>query len=146
MRPGLISRLRRLTAEERGLLAEAVAWLALARLALLVLPFGVIAPRLGRPLPPSTAPDALDARGTAQARLVGWAVTRAAAHVPFRAVCLQQAVAAKLMLRRRGVAASVHLGVMKTNALAAHAWTDAGSVEVTGYPVAPGMVEVARFA
>jgi hypothetical protein len=34
---------------------------------------------------------------------VGWAVTRAVRHVPFNAVCLPQAMAARIMLKRRSV-------------------------------------------
>ena len=57
-------------------------------------------------------------------------MTRAARHVPFRAVCLQQAFAALLMLRRR------HLP---------HAWSYCGQVGVTGVAAAEGFVAVAAF-
>ena len=78
---------------------------------------------------------------------VGWAVTRAARHVPFRAVCLPQAMAARVMLKRRGVASVMHFGAAKgeVKPLDAHAWLDAAGVEVTGYPVARNFSEIACF-
>lgn len=78
---------------------------------------------------------------------VSWAVTRAARYVPFSAVCLPQAIAAHAMLKRRGVASVMHFGAAKgqTKPLDAHAWLDAAGVEVTGYPVADHLAEIACF-
>jgi hypothetical protein len=74
-------------------------------------------------------------------------VTRAARYVPFRAVCLPQAMAARLMLKRRGIASTMHFGAAKGEAkpLDAHAWLDAAGVEVTGFPVAEKFAEIACF-
>jgi len=76
------------------------------------------------------------------------AIARAARHVPFRAVCLQQAFAALLMLRRRGLAATVHLGLTREDAgnLKAHAWSYSGKMPVTGDAQARDFVPVATFA
>ena len=65
-------------------------------------------------------------------------MTRAARYVPFKAVCLPQAMAARVMLKRRGVESVMHFGAAKgtEKPLDAHAWLDAAGVEVTGYPVA----------
>ena len=81
------------------------------------------------------------------ARAVGWAVTRSARYVPFKAVCLPQAMAARIMLKRRGVASVMHFGAAKSKdeALDAHAWLDAAGVEVTGYPVAKNFAEIGCF-
>ncbi len=136
----------------RALIAEAAAWLLIARLALLLAPFPMIARRLGAFVPPAdprvaevAAPTTPEQAKTA--RLVSWAVTRAAAHVPFRAVCLPQAMAGRIMLRRRGVASAMHFGAAKgtEKALDAHAWLDAAGVKVTGYPVGPQFAEIACF-
>lgn len=133
----------------RLLVVEAVLSLALARLGLSLLPFPLLARRLGAigpPLPP--APVAADAGdGALVAREVGWAVTRAARHLPFRAVCLPQALAARQMLKRRGIASVLHFGALQGVAtdIKAHAWLDAAGVEVTGYPLASGCTEIARF-
>ena len=136
----------------RALLVEAVGWLLVARLALLLVPFPQVARRLGRFVPPADAraAQATLPRGDDAARRaeeIGWAVTRAARHVPFKAVCLPQAMAARMMLRRRGIASVLHFGAAmgKEKPLDAHAWLDAAGVEVTGYPVAKGFAEIACF-
>ncbi|HEX4303141.1 MAG TPA: lasso peptide biosynthesis B2 protein [Rhizomicrobium sp.] len=131
------------------LLLQAVLWLALSRLALVFVPFRILAARFGTFTPPSAEAGHpyLDAEQSALARDVSWAVTRAARYVPFRAVCLPQAIAAKAMLSRRHIASVMHFGVARKpgEAMAAHAWLNAAEVEVTGYPVEAGFVEMARF-
>jgi Transglutaminase-like superfamily len=80
---------------------------------------------------------------------VSYAIARAARYVPFRAACLQQAFAALLMLRRRGLAATVHLGLahkVGADALEAHAWSHCGAVPVTGVETAQDFVPIAAFA
>jgi hypothetical protein len=146
--------LLRLTSASRMLMVEAFVALAVARISLVVFPFRKVAAQLGAivPLQDGVARHAVkpaESRDRALARKVGWAVTRMARHAPFRAVCLQQAIAAKMMLRRRGVASAMHLGVASPEALGAplqaHAWLDVGCTPVTGYPIAEGFVEIARF-
>ncbi len=75
---------------------------------------------------------------------VGWAVTRAAAYLPLPARCLAQALAARAMLRRRGIASLMRVGVARPDSvsLEAHAWLEAAGVEVTGYPVPPRLREI----
>lgn len=149
------SRLRRLGQVDnraRALLVEAAAALLVARLALVLVPFPRLAARFGTFMKPAeaaalmqrSAPSPADAR---LAQEIGWAVTRAARYVPFKAVCLPQAMAARTMLRRRGVGSVMHFGAArgKEKPLEAHAWLDAAGVEVTGYPVAEGFAEIACF-
>lgn len=141
-------KLRRLSWARRGLLIEAVFWLAIAKLALLVVPFPKLARRMGTFVPPVPAPTGNASNEHADmAREVGWAVTRAARHAPFRAVCLPQAMAARLMLHRRGISSVLHFGATTggQKPLEAHAWLDAAGVEVTGYPVARQFAEIACF-
>src|ERR1700734_4129351 len=148
----LLLRFRQVDNRRRALLAEAVAYLLAARLALIFVPFPRLARRLGTFVPPAEA-RASQVRTEAapdQARLaedIGWAVTRAARYVPFKAVCLPQAMAARVMLKRRGVNSVMHFGAAKgrDKPLDAHAWLDAAGVEVTGYPVAEGFAEIACF-
>ena len=147
--------LRRFTqvgARRRALAVEAVACLLAARLALIFIPFPKLARRLGTFVPPSD-PRAVEARTAGaqdHARIatdIGWAVTRSARYVPFKAVCLPQAMAAQFMLRRRGVASVMHFGAARgtEKPLDAHAWLDAAGVEVTGYPVTKNFAEIACF-
>ena len=135
----------------RALLAEAAICLAAARLALIAVPFPKLARRLGDFVPP-TDPRAARANAhrpqdVALAAEIGWAVTRAARHLPFEAVCLPQAMAARVMLRCRGVPSVMHFGAAKggERPLDTHAWLDAAGVEVTGYPIAAQFAEIACF-
>jgi hypothetical protein len=150
--PRLLRRVAQINNRRRVLMIEAVACLLAARLALLFIPFPRLARRLGTFVPPTDA-RAVQARAKGapqQARLaaeIGWAVTRSARYVPFKAVCLPQAMAARVMLKRRGVASVMHFGAAtgREKPFAAHAWLDAAGVEVTGYPVAEGFAEIACF-
>jgi Transglutaminase-like superfamily len=83
-----------------------------------------------------------------QADEVRRSIARAARHVPFRAACLQQAFAALLMLRRRGLSATVQLGLAKDGhgVLRAHAWSRCGEVAVSGVDAAQGFTAVAAFS
>jgi hypothetical protein len=66
-------------------------------------------------------------------RAVRRAVRRASRRVPWRAECLVQALTARSMLERRGIASTLSLGVRKTaGALEAHAWLEAGGRIVVG--------------
>ena len=122
---------------QRLLLLEAALFLGLARLALLALPFGRIAPWLQR------SPDS-GTRDTATVLAVGQAVTIAARNVPWNAVCLPQAMAAKAMLARRGQGSALHLGAARAgDGLTAHAWLVAGGEVVVGEA---GIAEVAPLA
>jgi transglutaminase superfamily protein len=147
----LLRRFGQVDHRSRALLAEAVAYLFAARLALIFVPFPRLARRLGTFVPPAEARASVPAGSTPeQTRLaaeIGWAVTRAARYVPFNAVCLPQAMAARVMLKRRGVASVMHFGAAKgtEKPLDAHAWLDAAGVEVTGYPVAKTFAEIACF-
>jgi hypothetical protein len=147
----MVRRFGRLQNRHRMLLTEAVYWLAVARIALVAMPFRNLAARFGAVHTPAQAalmpqpPPADEARALASE--VGWAVTRAARYVPFRAVCLPQAIAAKAMLDRRHIANVMHFGVATRadGPMDAHAWLDAGGIEVTGYPVRSDFVEVVCF-
>jgi hypothetical protein len=136
----------------RALLAEAVFGLLAARLALAFVSF----PRLARPLGTLVVPSdprvskATTAVNPGDMRIaedVSWAVTRAARYVPFKVMCLPQAMAGHAMLRRRGVACVMHFGAATGQAkpFETHAWLSAAGVEVTGYPVAEWLAEIACF-
>lgn len=139
----------RMTRAQRALLLEATVWLALARVALVLFPFRTVAAHLGEVCLPAVAAGRIDqlscVPGEADAaRAVGWAVRMMAGKVPFKAVCLQQGVAAKMMLRRRGIQSALHFGVAPNAAgLDAHAWLNTAGAKVTGYPVGSGFTELA---
>jgi hypothetical protein len=146
-----LARVLALPAAERRILAEAAVALFAARLALGLLPFP-LALRLLRVVPGEPAAAATPApgadSGAGAAGEVAQAIARAARHVPFRAVCLQQAFAALLMLRRRGLPATIQLGLARgapDGGLAAHAWSRCGAAPVTGAEAADRFVPVAAF-
>jgi hypothetical protein len=129
-----------------------VALLLAARLALIAIPFPRLASRLGTLVAPGDARVAQlttpHSRHKARfAREVGWAVTRAARYVPFNAVCLPQAMAARFMLKRRGIASVLHFsaGKYRESPLDTHAWLDSAGIAVTGYPVPKELAEVGCF-
>ncbi len=120
--------------DRRRLLWEALASLAMARVAMTCVPFRRIARWLGTPgakSPESAAPEA-----THTAEAVGWAVRVLGARVPWDGRCLAQALAATSMLRRRGLEGTVSFGVSQGESadFDAHAWLRLGSLIVTGGP------------
>ncbi|GGA56942.1 lasso peptide biosynthesis B2 protein [Sphingomonas psychrolutea] len=146
-------RLGQVGIQDHALLAEAAVGLAAARIAIRTIPFPRIARRLGGFMAPQQAnAKASHAPPTEQdmeiARKIGWAVTVAARTVPFKAVCLPQAMAAHRMLRKRGIFSIMHFGTAPGAALSleAHAWLNAGEIEVTGYPVGSEFTEIACIA
>ena len=136
----------------KTMMAEALLALAAARLLLRMVPFSHLSRRFGDFVPPDDArvtavleggaPDARDL-----ARQVRDAVGCACRNAPFEAVCLPQAMAAHFMLKRRGVACVMRFGAGPSpkKPLELHAWLDAAGVKVTGYPLGPGLAEIACF-
>jgi hypothetical protein len=111
------------------LFLEGCAWLTLMRAAIPMVPFHRLGPLLG--LAPGG--DAIDPH-RAEAERVRWAVGAAARRLPWHCTCLCRALAAAMMLRRIGVAGTIHLGVGKDEegALSFHAWLRCDDVIVTG--------------
>jgi len=125
---------RRRNRTERILLLEAFLLLGTARLAVLLLPFRWLAKSLGNHMKETDTliqPDDLKL-----ARMVGGAVRSAASYTPWGSVCLPQAVAAQWMLKRRRIAGTLYMGVMKDGTkpekLQAHAWLRCGPIILTG--------------
>ena len=86
------------------------------------------------------------------ARRLACDVHRAAVVVPFKAVCIEQTIAARLMLRLRGVPATTYIGVHRDPAQRidprgynSHAWLRIGDRVVIGGPDVSGYVPLAMF-
>jgi hypothetical protein len=101
-------------------------WLGLARIAVLRLPFRLIEPRLGQRM----AESSQEIAGGEPAGRIGWAIRAAARRTPWRSRCLEQAIAGKIMLRRRRIPSTMYLGVAVP--FEAHAWLRVGTVNVIG--------------
>jgi len=140
----LLVKLVRLTPTERGRLFEAIAALAAASLLLKALGFTRLSKRLGRHM--AVAPPVTDRDAIRIASEIRWAVAAAAPRLPWKPVCLPQALAAHWMLRRRGIASTLYLGLDAKQGYDAHAWVRVGSVVVTGGPGQERFVVVASFA
>ena len=130
----------RMRGADRWLVCEAMLMLALARLIVITVPFRVLAPWLSRAPETGRCDAALFLR-------VRQAVTTAARNVPWNAVCLPQAMAAKAMLARRGWGSAFHLGANfdAQGKLIAHAWLVAGGTIVVGAAGIGGVTPLARF-
>lgn len=142
---GWLARIIELPMDERVRTVEAALCLFTIRLLFAALPFAC-ALRALRIVAGQAA--ASDATARVEAVRVARAIRRAARHVPFRAACLQQAFAAVLMLRHRGVPATVRLGLAREASLAtlrAHAWSCCGETPVTGVELAQDFVPIASF-
>lgn len=126
---------------DRLLLAEALATLAAASLAIRLLPFRRVAAGAARARPPRAGADA---RLLARVR---WSVNAWGRRVPWRAVCFQRGLAAHWMLRRRGIASVLHYGAAQVpdEGLSAHVWVSVGERIVTGGGEAPRFARLASF-
>lgn len=119
-----------LSASERCLLAESLILVGLIRVALWVLPF-----RMLRPLVERFASSRAGA-GSPDPRIIDevtWAVAAAAGRVP-GATCLTQALAARVLLARRGEPCDLRIGVARDerSGIRAHAWLEHRGTVILG--------------
>lgn len=137
----------RLMPQERRLFFEAVRWCALARLAFILFPFRRYTFLLGRVSKISQeAPFCNSIPPPPILRAIAIAVGRASRTVPWKTRCLIEAIAAKQMLRRRGLSASIYLGTMhREEKLQAHAWCICHGIVLTGRQGMMKFKVVARF-
>jgi hypothetical protein len=141
-----LQRFLQLSWRDRLMVVEAMAWLGIARLASIVLPFRWIAPYLGHQQRETPVMDGIGPRECR--RRIAQAVGRVRRHTPWDNTCLVQAIAAKMMLQCRGVPSTLYLGVMKQGAagFAAHAWLRSGTVILTGAPGRERFTVISTFA
>ncbi len=132
--------------EERSLLIEAMFYLALACFCVRFLPLKWYVNSLGTE---KEAPYQLTHESALVSKSISKVIRKAANNVPWNAVCLPKAIAAKWMLRKRHIPSMLFLGVSSSNEavlendaqqemirnkpqLAAHAWLKTGDMVVTG--------------
>jgi len=79
-------------------------------------------------------------------RWVSWAIDTLGARRWSRALCLPRALAAQAMLRRRGIASRLCLGVKRSDgAVDAHAWVEIGGDKIVGGAEAADFTPLAAF-
>ncbi len=78
---------------------------------------------------------------------ISWAITTMSRQVLWKSVCLDQAVAGKIMLWRRGIHSTLYLGLAKKDddELLAHAWLRSGEIILTGWREKDNYAVVATF-
>lgn len=117
---------------DQWLFVQTYILLGLARLAINTVPFPRLTKYLGTPLLESPAEAPLP--HLLEARRIAWAVRAASRYTPWKSSCFPQAIAAKVLLRRRGIASTLYLGAAfkARTELEAHAWLRCGPLYVTG--------------
>lgn len=118
---------RALDAAERWLVIEAFMLMAIIQVGFRTMPFAMLRRWLDK---------GKGCRGAAHTRArIAWAVNAAGRRLPGR-TCLSEALAADVMLRRRGYTSSVRFGIRKIRGSSdppqAHAWVECGGTIVTG--------------
>ena len=137
-----LRRRARLGAGDLLLLAEGLATLVGASLAIRLMPFRRLAAAASRgDASPAAAPD--DAR----MRKLRWAVEAWGRRVPWRSVCFQRGLAFHVMLRRRGIDSRLHYGVSPSGeaGLSAHVWISVSGRIWLGGEEAPRFALLATF-
>lgn len=114
---------------------EVTLWLALARVALLTLPFRYVARIIGKHM--QTLDMEYDLITMRTVVDVVRAINTMSNHLPWQCKCLVQAICAKIVLQRKQIQTTLFLGLAKNDIdnLVAHAWLRAGSQVVLGGPV-----------
>jgi hypothetical protein len=117
---------------DQWLFIQAYLCLGLARLIIAYVPFPRLARHLGQQLKES--PIDVPTAHLLEARRVAWAVQRASCFTPWKSNCFPQAITAKYLLHRQGIASTLYLGAAfkMRSELTAHAWLRCGPLYVTG--------------
>jgi hypothetical protein len=119
---------------------EAAVMLVLARLAVRFVPTARIFAWADRP------PRRIRRFAVDEIAWVSWAVENLGTKPWISALCLPRALAAHAMLRRRGIASRLCLGVARDrDALTAHAWVEIGDDKIVGAAEADGFTRLASF-
>lgn len=124
----------------RMYLREAVVTIILARFAVRFVPSTRLFSWVDRP------PRRINRFAANEAEWVLWAVENAGARPWMNALCLPRALAAHAMLRRRGIASRLCLGVAREGReLTAHAWVEVGENKIVSDPEIGRFTRLAEF-
>ena len=125
---------------KRRYLFEAALMLILARLAVRFVPASRIFSWADR------LPRRINRFAIGEARWVDWSVEKVADNPRMRALCLPRALAVHAMLRRRGIASRLCLGVARNGQeLIAHAWVEFGETRAILDPALPRFTRLKQF-
>lgn len=126
------------------LLVEATLYLLMARMALVFLPFKVLARFMNRL---SRQPELHGEARKSHIKAVRWSILRASHRLPLKLVCFPRAIAAQAMLRRRRVGTTLYYGAttQPDKGLISHVWVQDGQAGVIGLRAANGYKIIARY-
>lgn len=128
---GKLAKFTKLSSADKRLYVEAILISTTIKLMINCFPFRWYAPYLGKQHL-VTSDDNIEHSYPVIFR-ISQAIVRSQKTVPWQNKCLVNAITAKIMLRKRGLQATLYLGVNKKNEeMAAHAWLRCGSFFVTG--------------
>jgi hypothetical protein len=118
-----INRFINISLDEKLLFLETILYLAFARFLILFVPMKRFAPLLGKEGTQAEIP--FEHTYFQRTKQIKRNIKRAVKITPFRTKCFEQSIAAKLMMKRRGIPSTLCLGVRKNgNVLEAHAWVN----------------------
>jgi hypothetical protein len=136
-------RLKRIAWRDRLLLIEAAAVLAVASMAIQLMPFRRVVGAVAR---------GVEGRGArpvsfGEIERARWAIEACARRLPWKIVCFQKGVAMQTLLRRRGIATALHYGVAQDaeRGLSAHVWVTHAGEAIIGGDRAPDYTCLATF-
>jgi hypothetical protein len=125
---------------KRAYLREAAVMLGLARLAVRFLPPACVFAWADR------SPRRVNRFAIDEANWISWAVESLGARPWMNTHCLPRALAAHAMLRRRGIASRLCVGVNReADELAAHAWVEIGDHKIVGGARADAFTRLREF-
>jgi hypothetical protein len=123
---------------DRALAVESLAMLAAARVLVKTTPQRRLVSRIGgsritQAQVPAAATSELSASSKSVGSRVGGSVERVARFTWWRSMCLEKALAGKWMLRRRGIASTMYVGMARRGSeFVAHAWLVGEGQTLTG--------------
>ncbi len=133
--------------EDKALFFEALFFLHISKLAILIFPLKKLAPYMGELK--GLARDQLREDEKKKSLQIRYAISRAQKAVIWKSVCLDQALAAHLMLARKRIPFSICFGVVnnpeQNTALKGHAWIICGGKILVGGQRSKQYAEAARF-
>lgn len=136
--PDLQMRIRRKSkhvfSKDIDLLTEVVLLLALARLAIAILPSRLLIKALGTPCTDTTPPPEQPHAVEEQTHKISRLIQGAARSLPWDCKCLAQAIVAKHMLTKRHTPNTLYIGTRHVKGMEfnAHAWLRSGEIYITG--------------
>lgn len=143
---------RKPTILEFRLFIEAWCFLALSRILIFWLPFRKLLPLLGCQISREQA-EIADSNPVASCELlelIRISILRASRRSPWRTMCFEQALSARIILRLRGIKSVIYFGVCldildQPEKRTAHAWLKCSGVVVTGGKNNSNFTIVGRF-